>query len=62
MKTGERIFGNSGNASLVLCDSKNKPPAMQGEESSLDKSNSCARIDVGLQTTNIKAQEIQNGQ
>lgn len=48
--------------SLFLCDSRNKPPAMQGEESSLDKSNSCARIDVGLQTTNIKAQEIQNGQ
>ena len=47
---------------VFLCDSRNKPPAMQGEESSLDKSNSCARIDVGLQTTNIKAQEIQNGQ
>ena len=29
---------------------KNKPPAMQGEGRSLDKSmNSCARIKVGLQ-------------
>ena len=33
---------------------KNKPPALQGEESSLDKRNSCAKINVGLQTTNKK--------
>ena len=35
---------------LLLCNSKNEPPAMQGEGRSLDKSmNSCARIKVGLQ-------------
>ena len=34
----------------LLCNSKNEPPAMQGEGRSLDKSmNSCARIKVGLQ-------------
>ena len=33
-----------------LCDSKNKPPAMQGEGRSLDISmSSCAKIKVGLQ-------------
>ena len=33
-----------------LCHSKNKPPAMQGEDRSLDISmNSCAKIKVGLQ-------------
>ena len=38
---------------FLLCNSKNKPPAMQGEGRSLDLSkNSCARINVGLQTTN----------
>ena len=42
-----------------LCHSKNKPPAMQGEGRSLDKSmSSCARIRVGLQTTNKIAQEV----
>lgn len=35
---------------LLLCDSKNKPPAMQGEGRSLDISmSSCAKIKVGLQ-------------
>ena len=35
---------------LFLCHSKNKPPAMQGEDRSLDISmNSCAKIKVGLQ-------------
>ena len=43
----------------VLCHSKNKPPALQVEGISSDKSNSCAKIDVGLQTTNKKAQEVQ---
>ena len=34
----------------LLCHSKNKPPAMQGEDRSLDISmNSCAKIKVGLQ-------------
>ena len=42
-----------------LCHSKNKPPALQVEGISSDKSNSCAKIDVGLQTTNKKAQEVQ---
>lgn len=37
-------------ASNLLCHSKNKPPAMQGEDRSLDISkNSCAKIKVGLQ-------------
>ena len=41
--------------SSFLCHSRNKPPAMQGEERSLDISmSSCARINVGLQTTNTK--------
>lgn len=36
--------------SFSLCNSKNKPPAMQGEDRSLDISmNSCAKIKVGLQ-------------
>ena len=36
--------------SLFLCHSKNTPPAMQGEDRSLDISkNSCAKIKVGLQ-------------
>jgi len=36
-----------------LCHSKNKPPALQVEGRSLDKSmNSYAKINVGLQTTN----------
>ena len=44
---------------FFLCHSKNKPPAMQGEGRSLDKSmNSCARIKAGLQTTNKIAQEV----
>lgn len=35
---------------IYLCNSKNKPPAMQGEDRSLDISmNSCAKIKVGLQ-------------
>ena len=35
---------------FFLCHSKNKPPAMQGEDRSLDISmNSCAKIKVGLQ-------------
>ena len=40
--------------SFFLYGRKNKPPALQGEESSLDKRNSCAKINVGLQTTNKK--------
>ena len=44
---------------FLLCHSKNKPPAMQGEGRSLDKSmSSCARIREGLQTTNKIAQEV----
>ena len=40
--------------SPYLCHSENKPPALQGEGRSLDISkSSCAKIDVGLQTTNI---------
>ena len=36
------------------------PPAMQGEGRSLDVSmSSCARIKVGLQTTNKIAQKVQ---
>ena len=36
--------------SYFLCHSKNNPPAMQGEDRSLDISkNSCAKIKVGLQ-------------
>ena len=38
----------------LLCNSKNKPPAMRGVGRSLDKSNSCVKINVGLQTTNKK--------
>lgn len=35
---------------LFLYDSKNKPPALQGEGISLDKRiNSCVMIEVGLQ-------------
>ena len=41
-------------ADFSLYDSKNKPPALQGEGSSLDQRNSCAKINVGLQTTNKK--------
>jgi len=42
-----------------LCHSKNKPPALQVEGRSLDKSmNSCVRINVGLQTTNKITQEV----
>ena len=40
--------------SPLLCHSKNKPPALQVEGISSDKSNSCAKLDVGLQTTNKK--------
>ena len=37
-------------SSFLLCHSKNKPPAMQGEGRSLDISmSSCAIIEVGLQ-------------
>ena len=44
---------------FFLCHSKNKPPAMQGEGRSLDISmSSCAKIKVGLQTTNKIAQEV----
>ena len=39
---------------FLLCNSKNKPPAMRGVGRSLDKSNSCVKINVGLQTTNKK--------
>ena len=39
---------------FLLYDRKNKPPALQGEGSSLDQRNSCAKINVGLQTTNKK--------
>lgn len=39
---------------FFLCNSKNKPPAMRGVGRSLDKSNSCVKINVGLQTTNKK--------
>jgi len=46
----------------LLCHSKNNSPALRGEERSLDITNSCAKIKVGLQTTNKKAQEVQNGQ
>ena len=39
-----------GCGAVLLCHSKNKPPAMQGEDRSLDISmNSCAKIKVGLQ-------------
>ena len=51
------LWGKGG--SHFLCHSKNKPPALQVEGISSDKSNSCAKIDVGLQTTNKKAQEVQ---
>ena len=37
-----------------MCNSKNNHPAMQGVGRSLDKSNSCVKINVGLQTTNKK--------
>ena len=40
--------------SFLMCHSKNKPPALQVEGISSDKSNSCAKLDVGLQTTNKK--------
>ena len=44
---------------IFLCHSKNKPPALQVEGRSLDKSmNSCVRINVGLQTTNKITQEV----
>ena len=37
-------------ALTFLCNSKNKPPALQGEGISLDKRiNSCVMIEVGLQ-------------
>ena len=49
-------------AGFLLCHSKNKPPALQVEGRFLDIRNSCARINVGLQTTNIKTQEVQDGQ
>ena len=39
---------------FLLCHSKNKPPALQVEGISSDKSNSCAKLNVGLQTTNKK--------
>ena len=32
---------------VYLCNSKNKPPAMRGVGRSLDKSNSCVKINVG---------------
>lgn len=47
-----RIIVETGSdpARFLLCHSKNKPPAMQGEDRSLDISmNSCAKIKVGLQ-------------
>ena len=48
------VFGN-----IFLCHSKNKPPAMQGEDRSLDISmTSCAKIKVGLQNHNKIAQEV----
>lgn len=44
------IRTNGGSCLFYLCHSKNKPPAMQGEDRSLDISmNSCAKIKVGLQ-------------
>lgn len=52
METVKTVI-NGGN-SLFLCNSKNKPPAMRGVGRSLDKSNSCVKINVGLQTTNKK--------
>ena len=44
----------------LLCDSKNKPPAMQGEGKSLDISkNSCVTIKWVCKTTNKITQEVQ---
>lgn len=43
-----------------MCNSKNKPPAMQGEEKSLDISkNSCVTIKWVCKTTNKITQEVQ---
>ena len=45
---------------FFLCNSKNKPPAMQGEEKSLDISkNSCVTIKWVCKTTNKITQEVQ---
>ena len=45
---------------FLLCDSKNKPPAMQGEGKSLDISkNSCVTIKWVCKTTNKITQEVQ---
>lgn len=44
----------------LLCNSKNKPPAMQGEGKSLDISkNSCVTIKWVCKTTNTITQEVQ---
>ena len=48
-------------SSFLLCNSKNKPPAMRGVGRSLDKSNSCVKINVGLQTTNKKYRRSKMG-
>lgn len=46
----DKISGN-GFCPFLLCNRKNKPPTNAGEGRSLDLSkNSCARINVGLQT------------
>lgn len=47
-------------AAAFLCNSKNKPPAMQGEGKSLDISkNSCVTIKWVCKTTNKITQEVQ---
>lgn len=46
---------------FLLCNSKNNPPAMRGVGRSLDKSNSCVKINVGLQTTNKKYRRSKMG-
>ena len=51
---GKLLSNLFNNFPFLLCNSKNKPPAMRGVGRSLDKSNSCVKINVGLQTTNKK--------
>lgn len=59
-KTLPHRGGISGAAVFYLCNSKNKPPAMQGEGKSLDISkNSCVTIKWVCKTTNKITQEVQ---
>ena len=44
---------------ICLCHSKNKPPALRGEEISLDERISRVSINVGLQTTNKNTGGVQ---